>query len=354
VRTKSNPGARPVRIVRARAPIRINDIGGWTDTWFAAGGAVLNFAVKPAVEARVVVSENVRRVKRRVTVRAANYKETFLMDPSRPRREPHPLLQFAISSLPVPERWALEITLASHVPAGISTGTSASVCVALLGALNALRRHPLGWREIARLAHRVETDLLGQQSGIQDQIAAAHGGITFIRMTRYPDAEVHGVRVPKAVRAELGRRLCLVYLGRPHRSSAMHEHVIAELEAGGPQREHLRALGRIARQARRELKAGDLTAFGEAMIRNNERQRALFSGLVGRDADAVAAVARKFGAAGWKVNGAGGKGGSMTVLAAGDDGRRKGMVEAIHALGRGVRILPISLSEMGLEVWDEG
>ncbi len=346
--------AKRLRVVRARAPIRINDIGGWTDTWFAVGGAVLNFAVRPHVEVRVVVSENMRRVKRRVTVHAENYHETFVMDPDRPLPVPHPLLQFAIASLPIPGSWALDIDLVSRVPAGISTGTSASVCVALLGALDALRSPRRGWREIARLAHRVETKMLGQQSGIQDQIAAAHGGVTFIRMTRYPEAEVRSVRVPKSVWADLDRRLCLVYLGRPHRSSSMHERVIAGLEAGGPQREHLRILGRIARQARRDLRSGDLEAFGESMVRNNEQQRALFAGLVGQDADAVAAVARKFGAAGWKVNGAGGKGGSMTVLASADEEIRKGMVDSIHALGHGVRVIPVALSAAGLEVWEEG
>jgi D-glycero-alpha-D-manno-heptose-7-phosphate kinase len=342
-------GARLGRI-HASAPLRINDLGGWTDTWFAPEGQVLHFAVRPGVEVQIDVRPNPRRRKRRVTVRAENFGDVFTMDPALPGREVHPLLQQAVASSFVPEDIAVEIRLYSPVPAGISTGTSASVCVALLGALDALTPGRRGWRAIARLAHRVETERLGLQSGVQDQIAAARGGITLIRMGRYPACDAGTVRVGGRTRDELDRRLVLVYLGRPHRSSDMHERVIAALEAGGPRREALGELARIAGDGARSLRRGDLDAFGECMIRNNEAQRALWPGLVSVGADAVAAVGRRFGAAGWKVNGAGGRGGSMTVLASEDDGARRRMVEALGSLGRGVRTIPVSLSPGGLSV----
>jgi D-glycero-alpha-D-manno-heptose-7-phosphate kinase len=74
--------------------------------------------------------------------------------------------------------------------------------------------------------------------------------------------------------------------------------------------------------------------------------------LIAEEADMVAGLAKKWRAAGWKVNGAGGKGGSMTVLASGDDGLRRQMIQKINGLGRGIRILPISLSRAGLEAWE--
>jgi D-glycero-alpha-D-manno-heptose-7-phosphate kinase len=344
--------ARPLRRVHASAPIRVNDLGGWTDTWFADAGKVLNFAVRPAVEVQIDVRPNGRRLVRRVTVRAENFGDVFRMDPAAPRTDIHPLLQHTIASVRVPDDAALDIRISSPVPPGISTGTSAAVCVALLGALDALTPGRRGPREIARLAHRVETERLGLQSGIQDQIAAARGGITFIRMRRYPGADAGPVAVPGRTWDELDRRLILVYLGRPHRSTAMHERVIAALEAGGPQKRTLDELARIAGEARLALRAGDLAALGGCMVRNNERQRALSPGLVSAPADAVAAVARRFKAAGWKVNGAGGRGGSMAVLAAPDDGARRRMIAAIDALGKGIRVIPISLSPGGLSVWD--
>jgi len=353
----SSPGAErrgdlTLKLIHARAPIRINDLGGWTDTWFAGEGRVLNLAVSPAVEVEVGVFKNKSGAKKRVTVHAENFAETFVMDPGKPRRDRHPLLQFTIASLPVPEDVILEISLFSPVPAGISTGTSAAVCVALLGALNALASKKYSWTEIARLAHRVETEKLKQQSGIQDQIAAAHGGISFIHMHCYPESAVRSVRVKSEIWNELDRRLCLIYLGKPHRSSAMHDYVIAELEAGGPQLQWIRKLAGIAQEAGKYLASGDFDSYGEAMVRNNECQRALYAGLVSKEADAVADIARRFKASGWKVNGAGGKGGSLTVLAGGDDVLRRRMVQKINALGKGIRIIPVSLSPRGLEAWE--
>lgn len=49
--TASTPGpdARP-RAVRAHAPVRVCDVGGWTDTWFGSPGQVCSVAVSPGVE----------------------------------------------------------------------------------------------------------------------------------------------------------------------------------------------------------------------------------------------------------------------------------------------------------------
>ncbi len=80
------------------------------------------------------------------------------------------------------------------------------------------------------------------------------------------------------------------------------------------------------------------------MVENTECQRDLYGGLVSAGADAVSAVARKYGASGWKVNGAGGAGGSLTILASRDDGLKRKMLQAIATLGKGIRPLPASLS----------
>jgi len=340
-----------LRVIHGRAPIRTNDLGGWTDTWFAGRGRVLNMAVNPAVEVEVKVFPNPRRLKSRVEIRAENYGERFVFDPDRPKPEPHGLLQFAVGTLPPGLEETVEVTIHSAVPAGISTGTSAAVCVAILGALNESRPRKRSRKAIALLAHRVETEKLGLQSGLQDQIAAAWGGITFIDMPEYPRTRVTAVRIPAAAWSELERRLTLVYLGAPHRSSSMHEAVIAALQAGGPGMVHIRELSRIPLDARRVLEAGDFEAFGETMVRNNECQRGLHPGLISRDADAVAAIAKIHNAAGWKVNGAGGEGGSMTVLASADDSRRRAMIRAIEGLGRGIRVIPVTLSRAGVEAW---
>jgi D-glycero-alpha-D-manno-heptose-7-phosphate kinase len=339
------------KMIHARAPLRINDIGGWTDTWFSREGWVLNMAVAPPVEVQVKVFENRERRKKRVLLHTENYGESFWVNPGRPAASPHPFLQHIIGRSRPPEDVKLEINLFSPVPAGISTGTSAAVCVALLGALSQLNRGEVVLKEIVSLAHRVETEDLGQQSGIQDQICAAYGGVCFIHMHQYPQSRVEKMNLEPRVWEELDRRLCLIYLGRPHLSSAIHERVIARLEGGGPEWKALERLKRLPPRAKAALLDGDLEALGEVMVENTECQRGLSGELVSAGADAVAAVARKYKASGWKVNGAGGRGGSMTILASRDDGLKRKMLQAIVALGKGIQPLPASLSPAGLEAW---
>lgn len=346
------PKSRCARVVHGRAPLRINDIGGWTDTWFAGEGKVLNLAVMPAVDVEVRAVANLRTKAERVIVHAENYGESFSLNPEKPDTARHPLIQFAVGSVSIPKEMGLEISLFSAAPAGISTGTSASVCVALLGALYFLMGRSVSPYELAALAHRVETEKLKKQSGIQDQICAAFGGILFIDMFSYPRARVERLELKSSVWNELSRRLCLVYLGQPHQSSSIHEQVIARLEKGGREFKQIDKMRGLAEEAKHFLLGGDLESYGKIMIRNNECQRALYPQLICRDADRVAGIARKFGAAGWKVNGAGGKGGSLTILASSDDGLRREMLREISALGRGIKPLPAFLSSSGFEVWE--
>ena len=322
-----------MRVVHAVAPTRICDIGGWTDTWFAGHGSVLNLAVTPAVEVRVEAVP--RGDGAPVVIEVENE--------GRPVPGPHPLLEAAVEHIGLPEATAVRIGVRSDAPLGASTGTSAAVVVALIGALDALaggRRSP---HEVAAEAHRVEVDLLGLQSGVQDQLCAAFGGVCAIEVTAYPVATVTPVAVPVAALRELDRRLLVVFLG-PHRSSAVHERVIAELAATDDADTPLPALRDLARRAREVLCAGDLPAFGRVMADNTALQAQLAPGLVSPAAAAAIEAARDAGALGWKVNGAGGEGGSVTLLA-GED--REGLAAAVAEVGR---LVPVALSPTGLRV----
>jgi D-glycero-alpha-D-manno-heptose-7-phosphate kinase len=147
--------------------------------------------------------------------------------------------------------------------------------------------------------------------------------------------------------------LSLIFLGKAHRSSEIHEDVISTLERGGPQFKEIIKMKDLAEKARDCLNKGDLTGYGRAMVHNNECQRALHPGLVSEDADAVIEIAKKYGATGWKVNGAGGKGGSITILGSRTVRRRDNMIRAIDGIGRGIKSLRFSLSPSGLTVISE-
>jgi D-glycero-alpha-D-manno-heptose-7-phosphate kinase len=238
------------------------------------------------------------------------------------------------------------------VPAGASTGTSAAVTVALIGALDALTPGRMTAHEVAYAAHRVETKRLGLQSGIQDQLCAAYGGLSYIEMFSFPHASVSQIKLPNAIWWELERRLLLVFLGKSHSSSVIHEQVIASLEQAGSGAAPLAALRGAAEDSRDGLYAGDFNALGQAMIDNTNAQRMLHPALIGSEARELIAMALEHNVIGWKVNGAGGEGGSITLLCGPSASEQRSLLRTITQVNPLFQSIPIHLSRSGLRVWD--
>ena len=341
---------KPSRVICSAAPIRIADFGGWTDTWFAKQGRVLNVAVYPYAEVEIRVFPRDDRPP--VEIHAENYGERYTLDSVGGTYDRHPLLEAALEYMGVPQDIALQIALFSEAPVGCSTGTSASVSVALIGALDRLTPGRLTPHEVARSAHRIETELLRQQCGVQDQLASAYGGINYIEILDYPHSIVSPIVLPGTLHWELERRLSLIFLGQSHSSSKVHEKVIAELEAAGPEAEKLAPLRATPILARDALYAGDFAALGRAMIENTEAQANLHPDLLSPRHRAVIDVAKQFGALGWKVNGAGGDGGSVTVLSGSEAAVKRQMLRAIQQAVPETQNIPIYLSPLGLRVWE--
>lgn len=329
--------------VVAHAPVRTADLGGWTDTWFAASGAVCSVAVEPGVTVELSLG-NRTGGDPRIALTAGGRNDTFTLgnDPAPPLADR--LVVAAIRRVRPPGD--LEVRVESGVPAGSGLGTSAAVAVSLLAGLHSLHGRVPDRTVLAREAHTVETSL-GLQSGVQDQLSAAFGG-THLFDIAYPDLAAPARRVPDATVTTLGRSLVTVYLGRPHRSSELHEQVIASLEEGD--NEHrLQPLRLAAKQGFDALMRGDLDAYGLAMRANHAAQKALHPALISDLADRTIAVARDFGVRGWKVNGAGGEGGSLCLLAPVDPDRRQHMLDALSAIDD-VFPLDLRVSLRGVEV----
>jgi D-glycero-alpha-D-manno-heptose-7-phosphate kinase len=333
--------------VLARAPVRVLDAGGWTDTWFAGNGTVCNLAVDDGVEVsarrqELSVSRGVRMVDLRVPGFGDQYCFALNECPGR-----HPLLEAALS------RWAppdcqIEVIVTSSVPPGSGVGTSASVVVALIAALWALADRNWDLAALARASHEIETLDCGLQCGVEDQVAAAYGGCNLIRIDPYPHVEVHSLELAPSTWDALGRRIVTVYLGSPHRSSTMHEAVIEGLTSTDAEM-LLAPLRTAASNAAAALVAGDISAYGSAMIANTEAQAALHPALVNELARKVITVAEGHGAIGWKVNGAGGNGGTVTIIGRDDAGE---LVKALASIS-GLSILPLLPAKDGVRIVDK-
>ncbi len=366
--------------VRVRAPVRVLDAGGWTDTWFAGHGSVCHLAVGPGAEVlarrRPLRKDDVATVQLHLPAFDDHYQFPLDQAPGR-----HRMLEAAL------RRWAptnshIEVTVSSLVPPGSGLGTSASVVVALISALQDLGGSKPRPGHVAQCAHEVETVDLALQSGVQDQVAAAFGGANFVTIAPYPRFEVRPLEVKPGTWADLCRRVLTVYLGERHDSSAIHTSVIDRLSGAGPgtgavagnghgtrggtpagngggagiddgtlaTSDRLMApLRAAADQAAAALVNGDLDAYGEAMIANTEAQSALHPALVSPMARQVIDLARQNGAAGWKVNGAGGDGGTVSLLGPEEPDELQRVLATVESL----TVLDLQPSPEGVRVVDE-
>jgi D-glycero-alpha-D-manno-heptose-7-phosphate kinase len=340
-----------LRMINSVAPIRICDNGGWTDTWFAKHGKIFNIGVYPYAEVQIEVYPYEGQ-NDRIIIHAENFGEHYVRDPDKAGWDRHPLLEAAIEYMRLPRDLAFKVTLFSEAPSGGSTGTSASVTVALVGALDCLTPGRLSPYEVARAAQLIETDLLKQQCGIQDQLCAAYGGINYIEMAAYPHAAVSPLLVPNSTWWELERRLVLIYLGRSHSSSQIHEKVIRELENAGPECRKIADLRLTAPKSRDALYAGDFKSLGRAMIENTDAQGRLHAELISPEAHQIIQLAKEFGVQGWKVNGAGGDGGSLTLLCDESSHRKRALIQAIESANPLFKNIPVYLSRQGVRVWE--
>ena len=318
----------------ATAPVRVADVGGWTDTWFGSPGQVCNLAVGPGVTVEAsLVEAPIDRADFPLRIIAPMLLEDYHCGPSAdhdwrwPVPDRQPLLEHAaasvLDSVVIPAGLSVELLISSAVPAGASLGTSASVVVALLGALDALFSRQRSAEEVAAGAHAVETTRAGRESGVQDQWAAALGGCALLAVGPYPDVRRQPVKLPPAAEAEIAERLVTVVFG-PHDSSAVHASVIdAMVGCGGAAHDRTRAalsrLSALAGDAAEALHAGAVDTWAEVLTASTEGQRALHPSLVGAAHTAAIEAAAAHGASGWKVNGAGGNGGSLSVVAADGD-----------------------------------
>src|SRR5512143_3172544 len=118
-------------VVKCTAPIRICDLGGWTDTWFAGTGKVLNLAVFPSVEVTVITRSR-KRHEPPIRIHAENYHDSYDINARSRSWAKHPLIEAGFKLFQLPRDLHLSVSIFSEAPAGASTGTSASVSVALL------------------------------------------------------------------------------------------------------------------------------------------------------------------------------------------------------------------------------
>lgn len=352
-----------LRIATGRAPVRIDFFGGWTDLPLfteLVSGRVLNTSitlytyatVSPARRVQSTVSEYGYRVKKTdVTAGIYMYSEDldiFSEAASIADIEYNGILDLvkaACKRLGIDVKSGIQITTRTEAPPGSGLGTSASLGVAVVGALaRYFVRPPIEPDDIADLAYRLESEELELLTGTQDQYAAAWGNINLLRCVG-ERVLLEPVRPGTELRAELETRCVLVYTGKSRLSSDVHRHVRRAF-AAGTNHDAIRELAKLPERAMDLLDNAELDEFGALLNVNWGLQKQLHSSVTNPDIDRYFDIAYANGAIGGKACGAGG-GGCLLFFAKRGQGHtlRKALKDA------GLEILRFQIDTHGLDTW---
>ena len=284
-------------MIISRTPFRVSFAGGGTDLR-AFYGTEPGAVTSATINRYMYVTVN-RRFDSTLRV---SYSRTEIVDDFEKLR--HPIVRECLRLTGITQ--GLEITSIADIPAGAGLGSSSSFTVGLLHALYAFTGQYASPGKLAREACKIEIDVLEEPIGKQDQYAAAYGGMQHIRFE--PDESVFADPIlcaPETLR-EFEANLLMLYTGTTRSASAILSRQKKRTEE---KREPLRAMRELAEGVRDVLRDGrSLARVGELLHEGWLHKQTLAGGITNPTIDDYYQTARRAGALGGKILGAGGGG----------------------------------------------
>ena len=332
-------------IIRSKAPLRISFGGGGTDVPpypEEKGGAVLNTTIDKYAYCTLVGrkddSINVKSLDYDIAVKYhVNSKLGYdgKLD----------LVKAAIKVLEVKN--GFDLFLHSDAPPGSGLGTSSTLVVAIVGAFKHWLNLPLTDYDIAELAHHIEREEVGIKGGKQDQYAATFGGFNFIEFLGNTTV-VNPLRIKRDTLNELEYRLMLCYTGGTRLSAG----IIDDQASGYIQKKDdvVRALDEtkaLAYSTKNALLLGNINEFGLLLHEAWCCKKRFSAKITDPGIDELYEVARRNGAIGGKLLGAGG-GGYLLFLCEFD--KRHVVAEKLEEAGG--KIVDFTFDLRGMQSWE--
>jgi len=331
-------------IIRSIAPLRISFAGGGTDIleyYREHGGAVINSTINWYAHTNLTPAKAGVRV---ISLDYGSDEEIKHFDYT----GKNDLIKATLNKMigAKKEQLGAEFFMHTDTPPGSGLGASSAVVVSLVGAINKWTNKTMNNYEIAELAYDIERNELCIRGGYQDQYAATFGGFNHIEFLKDGKVIVNPLRVSDDTVHELEAHLLLCYTGTTRQSSGIIENQIKGIKEGS-NLDMLHKQKEMAFDMKNVLLRGNLDRFGEMLDEAWQTKKKLTSNITNQQIDKLYDAARKSGAIGGKILGAGG-GGYLLLYC---NYKKKHLVEKMmNSLGAMSK--PFSFSKEGLTVWE--
>nr|CAX83763.1 D-glycero-D-manno-heptose 7-phosphate kinase [uncultured bacterium] len=285
-------------MIITRTPLRVSFAGGCSDFpgfYRHHGGAV----VSAAIQKYVYVALHPFFLNR------IRIKYSQSEDVASPEEVQHPVIRECLRRVPV--AGGIEIASMADVPDGTGLGSSSSFTVGLLHALYAYRGQEVSKERLAEEACRIEIDLLSGPVGKQDQYAAAHGDLNFIRFN--PDDSVTVAPIPLEPHqvAHLEQHLKLYYLGGRRLVSEILDEIQCRMDQPD-QRQRLQRVVGLAEDLREAFAQDRLERIASTLTRGWEEKKRLAERVSNPLVEAMMARLLELGGLGARLMGGGANG----------------------------------------------
>jgi D-glycero-alpha-D-manno-heptose-7-phosphate kinase len=284
-------------MIISRTPLRMSFVGGGSDLpafYRRFGGAV----VSTAVNRYVYVTVN-PKFDHRIRVSYSKTEEANSVE-----RIKHPLVRESMKLLELDG--GIEITSIADIPSrGTGLGSSSSFTVGLLHALHAHAGRYASAEQLAREACQIEIEKCGEPIGRQDQYAAAYGGLNFIQFHADDSVSVDPIVCHRNTLRRLQENTLVFYTGITRKASGILKDQQQAMAGERSKQNAMKRMVRLAHELRAELQRNHLEAFGELLHANWLLKRGLSRDITNTRIDAWYEAARRAGAVGGKLLGAG-------------------------------------------------
>jgi len=270
-----------------------------------------------------------------------SYSETEIADTADEIR--HPIVREALRLLNIDS--GVEITSVADVPSNTGLGTSSAFTVGLLHALHTYKKEKVSAQDLAEEACFLEIELLKEPIGKQDQYAAAYGGLISLEIDRLGNTRVEQLHLSEDAQDQLESNTLLFYTGIRRSAGKV---LAVQNKATSVRREKtvdsLHKIKKIGEQTRQAFLEENLDQFGKLLDLHWQTKKKLSGKISSNQVDRWYRVARKNGASGGKLMGAGGGGFFMFYCNNGKNGFRKTMRQ------EGLREMPFRIDYEGSKV----
>ena len=337
-------------IIRSKAPLRIGLAGGGSDVSPYSdiyGGAILNATISMYAYASIEPAENNKIILYAID---KNEKYEFNSTKKLPIDGKLDLLKGVYNNIIknyIKKPLSFKLSTYVDAPPGSGMGTSSTLVAAILGAFKEWLNLPLGEYDLAHLAYEIERVDLKMAGGKQDQYAATFGGFNFMEFYNNDKVIVNPLRIKDTILHELANNIVLFNTDTSRVSadiiSKQQKNVIEKKQTS------IEAMHNIKKQAilmKEALLKGELNKIGEILDYGYKYKKQMANGIATPQMEEIYQAAKKAGATGGKISGAGG-GGFMFFYC--PDNTRYNVIDALNKFKGQVRKYEFTTN--GLITW---